>query len=319
MELVILKPPPFGGEVHNFVFERDRARCMALIKQLPVLLAGRASWVLSCWQSGQDPCLPFLLGWIAFTSLLPFLSSVRLDHLLGGLVRSWVQVLHSLVLMVEHCLLLAASVSLFSRPHHEVQFNCCTHTFAGCMLEDDLKNPYPINFDANFDHVITDTFNPRIVLCQAASLGSDWDVVVGTGDEGTGANELGYSMTAVCDDGGEYIVSDWGDHRIQKCPSSWLATGFTTVFGTVGSSGSALIELRGAPSAAKVKAAHAALAADTLCRTTLSRHVAGRSGHLLNDLAGWLRHRDAKAGALHTVSLTQQHIIDDAHRYCRCG
>ena len=68
------------------------------------------------------------------------------------------------------------------------------------------------------------------------------EMVAGTGSEGEGANELRYPATAVLDGGGHYIVSDCGNHRIQKCPSSSPGSCCTTLFGT-GGRGSALNQI----------------------------------------------------------------------------
>ena len=100
-ELVCSKPPPSGGEIHNFVSERDCMRCMAgslvtsallvgqalgppfsLIKWSPTLLVGRASWAPSVG------CLLALLSWVGLLPLPPFLSSACPRLLVGGLVCS---------------------------------------------------------------------------------------------------------------------------------------------------------------------------------------------------------------------------------------
>ena len=112
----------------------------------------------------------------------------------------------------------------------------CETVFSG------FNNPLRVKIVDSGDHLVADCSNDRKQLCPAASPLTACATVGAVGGAGSGATQMNGSQAATVDADGFLIVTDDGNHRVQRCLFVEHANDCTTVAGTE-THGSSLTEL----------------------------------------------------------------------------
>jgi len=92
----------------------------------------------------------------------------------------------------------------------------------------ELRHPCDIALSADGDILIVDQRNHRVQLCTLSSLGSECVTVAG-GVRGEGPTELDNPSSIAVDANGDYVIVDYANDRVLRCPAASPGVAYDTV------------------------------------------------------------------------------------------